>query len=184
MGQPRANFEALVKFWSALAKVVFGEERGQRWPVTSLKFTWRKPMNAKSFLIASAIVVGLGMPATAQQSTTMHRYAAFYKYTDQMIKELIDHPQERDRGAAISKLFETYGVKIEAGYIFPMGGEFDGLLIVQAPNDTAIEAIQLVTRSGGTAVRSVVVPVITSGEFRTLMETAKQGAASYAPPGR
>jgi hypothetical protein len=30
----------------------------------------------------------------------------------------------------------------------------------------------------------VVVPIIASGEFKTLMETAKQGAASYAPPGR
>jgi uncharacterized protein with GYD domain len=141
-------------------------------------------MRIYSLLIASAITTALALPAMAQQSTTQHRYAAFYKYTDQMIKELIDHPQERDRGAAISKLFETYGVKIEAGYIFPMGGEFDGLLIVQAPNDTAIEAIQLVTRSGGTAVRSVVVPVVAANEFRTLMEAAKQGAASYAPPGR
>jgi uncharacterized protein with GYD domain len=141
-------------------------------------------MRIYSLLIASAITTALALPAMAQQSTTKHRYAAFYKYTDQIIKELIDHPQERDRGAAISKLFETYGVKIEAGYIFPMGGEFDGLLIVQAPNDTAIEAIQLVTRSGGTAVRSVVVPVVAANEFRTLMEAAKQGAASYAPPGR
>jgi uncharacterized protein with GYD domain len=94
----------------------------------------------------------------------------------------VDHPQ--DRKAAISKLYEVYGAKLEAGYIFPMGGEFDGLLIVQAPNDTAIEAIQLVARSGGAGAKLVVVPVIAGHEFRTLMEAAKQGAASYAPPGR
>jgi hypothetical protein len=36
-----------------------------------LKFTWRELMNTKPLLIASAIVVGLAMPATAQQSATM-----------------------------------------------------------------------------------------------------------------
>ncbi len=63
-------------------------------------------MNAKSLLIASAIAVGLAMPATAQQSTTMHRYASFFKYTDQAIKELLNNPQ--DRTAAVSKLFDAF----------------------------------------------------------------------------
>jgi uncharacterized protein with GYD domain len=139
-------------------------------------------MNAKSLLIASAIAVGLAMPATAQQSTTMHRYASFFKYTDQAIKELVDNPQ--DRTAAVSKLYAAFGAKIEAVYVFPMGGEFDGIVIIQAPSDSAIESIQLVVRSGGALAKAVVVPVIASGEFKTLMETAKQGAASYTPPGR
>jgi hypothetical protein len=56
-------------------------------------------MNAKSLLIASAIAVGLAMPATAQQSTTMHRYASFFKYTDQAIKGMLDKPE--DRAAAL-----------------------------------------------------------------------------------
>jgi uncharacterized protein with GYD domain len=139
-------------------------------------------MNAKSLLIASTIAVGLAMPATAQQSTTMHRYAGFFKYSDQAIKGMLDKPQ--DRAAAASKLQEAFGGKIEANYLFPMGGEFDGLLIVQAPNDSAVEAIQMVARSSGAFARPQVVPIIASGEFKTLMETAKQGAASYTPPGR
>ena len=64
-------------------------------------------MNAKSLLIASAIAVGLAMPATAQQSTTMHRYASFFKYTDQAIKGMLDNPQ--DRAAALSKAAEAFG---------------------------------------------------------------------------
>jgi uncharacterized protein with GYD domain len=139
-------------------------------------------MNAKSFLVASVIGVGLIVPATAQQSTTMHRYAGFFKYTDQAIKGMLDNPQ--DRAAAISKLNEAFGAKLEALYFFPMGGEFDAFVILQAPGDSAIEAIGLVARSGGAIARQVVVPIIASGEFKTLMETAKQGAASYAPPGR
>jgi uncharacterized protein with GYD domain len=139
-------------------------------------------MNAKSLLIASAIAVGLAMSATAQQSTTVHRYAAYFKYSDQAIKVMLDNPQ--DRAAAISKLQEAFGGKVEGIYFFPMGGEFDGLVIGQAPSDSAIEAIQVVARSTGALAKSVVVPIIASSEFKTLMETAKQGAASYAPPSR
>jgi uncharacterized protein with GYD domain len=143
---------------------------------------WRKPMNAKSLLIASAIAIGLAMPATAQQSTTMHRYAAFFKYTDQAIKGMLDKPE--DRAAALSKAAEAVGAKLEALYFFPMGGEFDGMVIEQAPSDSAVEQGALVARSTGAVARIQVLPVILSSEFKTLMETAKQGAASYAPPGR
>jgi uncharacterized protein with GYD domain len=139
-------------------------------------------MDAKSLLIASAIAVGLAMPATAQQSTTMHRYGAFFKLTDQAIKAMTDNPQ--DRAAAASKLAEAFGGKVEAFYFFPMGGEFDGLIVQQAPSDSAVEALNFVARSTGSLAKLQVVPVIASGEFKTLMETAKQGVASYAPPGR
>jgi uncharacterized protein with GYD domain len=139
-------------------------------------------MNAKSLLIASAIAVGLAMPATAQQPTTMHRYAGFFKYSDQAIKGMLDKPE--DRAAALSKAAEASGAKMEALYFFPMGGEFDGMLIQQAPSDLTVEAGAFGARSTGALARLVVVPIISSAEFKTLMETAKQGAASYAPPGR
>jgi uncharacterized protein with GYD domain len=139
-------------------------------------------MRIHSLLIASAITTVLALPAMAQQSTIMHRYATFFKYTDQAIKAMTDNPQ--DRAAAASKLAEAFGGKLEAFYFFPMGGEFDGFLIHQAPSDSAIEALNFVARSTGSLAKVQVVPVIASGEFKTLMETAKQGAASYAPPGR
>jgi uncharacterized protein with GYD domain len=139
-------------------------------------------MRIHSLLIASTIATVLTLPATAQQSTTMHRYAAFFKYTDQAIKGMTDNPQ--DRAAAAAKLAEAFGGKLEAIYFFPMGGEFDGMNIQQAPSDTAIEALAMAARSSGAFARVQVVPIIASGEFKTLMETAKQGAASYAPPGR
>jgi hypothetical protein len=47
--------------------------------------------------------------------------------------------------------------------------------IAQAPSDLAIEAIGSVARSTGIVAKAVVVPVIASGEFKTQMETAKQG---------
>jgi hypothetical protein len=37
-------------------------------------------MRMHSLMIASALAIGLAIPATAQQS--MHRYASFFKYSD------------------------------------------------------------------------------------------------------
>jgi uncharacterized protein with GYD domain len=105
----------------------------------------------------------------------------FFKLTDQAIKAMTDNPQ--DRAAAASKLAEAFGGKVEACYFFPMGGEFDGMIIQQAPSDSAVEALNFVARSSGSLAKLQMVPVIASGEFQTLMETAKQGVASYAPPG-
>ena len=138
-------------------------------------------MRIHSLLIASAITTVLALPATAQQSTIMHRYVTFFKYTDQAIKGMTDSPQDRE--AAAAKLTEALGGKLEASYFFPMGGEFDGIVITQAPSDSVIEAINVVVRSTVSFVRVQAVPVA-SGEFKTLMETAKQGAASYAATGR
>ncbi len=88
-------------------------------------------MRIHSLLIASAITTVLALPAMAQQSTTTHRYVIFFKYTDQAIKAMTDNPQ--DRAAAASKPAEAFGGKFEALYYFPMGGEFDGTAIHQAP---------------------------------------------------
>jgi uncharacterized protein with GYD domain len=139
-------------------------------------------MKLNSLLVASAITTALALPAMAQQSTSMHRYAIFFKYSEQAFKAMIDNPQ--DRAVALSKAAEATGGKLEALYFFPMGGEFDGMIVEQQPSDMAIEAGTLLARSTGAAARVQIVPVIASGEFKTLMETAKQGAASYAPPGR
>jgi hypothetical protein len=76
-------------------------------------------VRAKSLLIASAIAAGLAMPATAQQSSSSHRYVTFFKYTDQAIKGMTDNPQDRE--AAAAKLSEALGGKLEASYFFPMG---------------------------------------------------------------
>jgi hypothetical protein len=48
-------------------------------------------MKFKSLLIASAAAVGLVMAAMAQQSTTMHRYAILFKYTNQAVKAMTEN---------------------------------------------------------------------------------------------
>lgn len=138
-------------------------------------------MRVQSLLLASAIALGLAIPAGAQQSSTMQRYAVFFKYSDQAIKGMIDNPQ--DRTAANSRLIEAFGGKLESLYFFPMGGQFDGIVISQFPNAAGIEAIELVVRSTGSLLSYQAVPIMTGPEFQALMERAKQGAANYTAPG-
>jgi len=58
------------------------------------------------------------------------------------------------------------------------------MAIMEVPSDAAMEEINLVIRSSGSFVRLQAVSVLTPTEFKTLLETAKQGTASYVPPGR
>jgi uncharacterized protein with GYD domain len=69
-------------------------------------------------MIASAIAVGLAMPATAQRSTTMYRYAVYHKYTDQAVKRMMDNAE--DRAAVATKITEAFGGKAESLF-FPDG---------------------------------------------------------------
>jgi uncharacterized protein with GYD domain len=139
-------------------------------------------MKTKSFLLALAVAIGSTLPAMAQQSSTLHRYVTHFKFTDQAIKSLTDNPQ--DRTAAVNKTAEQFGGKLEALYLFPFSTEFDGIAIMQAPSEAAMEEINLVIRSSGSFARLQVTTALTPPEFKTLLEGAKQGVTSYAPPGR
>ncbi len=43
-------------------------------------------------LLVSTLAIGLSVPAMAQQS--MHRYIAFFKYSDTAVKAMTENPQE------------------------------------------------------------------------------------------
>src|SRR6185312_10642748 len=89
-------------------------------------------MKIHLLIVASAFAMGLAVPAMAQ-STTMHRYAQFFKYSDTAAKAMTENPQ--DRSAAVAKLFEAFGGKVEASYWFPGNSEWDGMIIVQLPDE-------------------------------------------------
>jgi uncharacterized protein with GYD domain len=139
-------------------------------------------MRPRSILLALSVTFGLALPAVAQQSSSPHRYVTLFKFTDQALKNLTDNPQ--DRTAAVSKTAEQFGGKLESLLLFPNSGEFDGLAIMQMPSDAAMEEVNLVIRSSGSFTRLQVTPVLTPAEFKSMLEAAKQGAPSYAAPGK
>ena len=136
-------------------------------------------MQIHSLIVASALVIGLATPAMAQ-SGAMHRYVEFFKYSDSAVKAMTENPQ--DRSAAAAKLFAGFGGKIETGYWFPNGGEYDGMIIVEVPDDVTNEAIMLTVRATGNFTKNESIPVLTSEEFKAAMEKAKNVKSGYTAP--
>jgi uncharacterized protein with GYD domain len=138
-------------------------------------------MTSRSLLIASAIVLGFAVPVMAQQQSGSHRYVIFFKYSDQAIKALIDNPQQ-DRVGQATKLTEAFGGKLETTFGFPMGGEWDGMVIQQFPDDVTLNAVNLVLRSTGNFVRTQAVPLLTIQEVQQSLAKAKNTPNTYTAP--
>jgi uncharacterized protein with GYD domain len=135
-------------------------------------------MKIHSLFIVSALATVLAVPASAQQS--VHRYAVFFKYADNAVKAMTENPQ--DRSAQGAKATESFGGKQDAFYIFPAGGEFDGMAIAEFPDEVTAEGLNLFVRSTGNFARFQVVPLMTAEEFKAAMEKVKNVKSGYTPP--
>ena len=67
-------------------------------------------------------------------------------------------------------------------YWFPTGGEYDGMVIGQLPDDVTVEALGLMVRSLGNTPGFKNIPLMTSEEFKAAMEKAKSVKSAYTPP--
>jgi uncharacterized protein with GYD domain len=137
-------------------------------------------MRIHSLLIALTMATALALPAMAQQSSTPHRYLFMFKYSDQAMKAMRENPQ--DRSAQVAKLFESLGGKMENTYFFSLGGEYDGMIIGQLPNDAAVTANNFMITPTGTVSKAQVLPLMTADEFKGAMEKAKGTITTYTPP--
>jgi uncharacterized protein with GYD domain len=136
-------------------------------------------MKIRSLIMVSALAMGLAGPAMAQ-SSAMHRYITFFRYTDTAVKAMTENPQ--DRSAQVAKLYESFGGKMESAYWFPTGSEYDGLIIGQFPDDMTAEAVNLMVRSTGNLASVHGSPLISAEEFKAAMEKAKSVKSGYTPP--
>jgi uncharacterized protein with GYD domain len=129
-------------------------------------------------LVASALVFGLSLPAMAQQS--LHRYVAFFNYSEAAVKAMTETPQ--DRAAQAAELAESFGGKMEAAYWFPAGSDYDGMVIWTFPDGVSEEALGLFARATGNFTRIKSLSLMTGEEFKAAMEKAKNVKTSYTPP--
>ena len=136
-------------------------------------------MKTHSLIVMSVLAMGFAAPTVAQ-TNTMHRYAQFFKYSDAAVKAMGENPQ--DRSAAVAKLFEGFGGKVEASYWFPGNLEWDGMIIVQIPDEITAQAIALTTRATGNFTRNASVPLMNAEEFKAAMEKAKSVKSGYTAP--
>jgi uncharacterized protein with GYD domain len=134
-------------------------------------------MKFSSLVLASALTTALAAPAMAQ---SVHRYVFFFRYSDSSVKAMTENPQ--DRVAQIVKLYESFGGKMENTYWFPTGGEWDGMVIGQVPDDVTAEAISLYARATGSLANGQTSSALTAEEFKAAMEKAKNVKSAYTPP--
>jgi uncharacterized protein with GYD domain len=135
-------------------------------------------MKLGSLVAASALAIGLTLPAMAQQS--MHRYLILFKYGDNAVKAMTENPQ--DRSAQGAKVTESFGGKQELIYFLPAGGAFDGLAIAEFPDDVTAEGLKLFIRATGNFAKFQVSPLMNAEEFKEAMEKAKSVKSNYTPP--
>jgi len=107
----------------------------------------------------------------------MPRYLSLFAYTPEAWAALIRKPE--DRSQAVSTLCEQLGAKlIDLYYSF---GEYDGLLITEAPDDVTASAVILAAISPGHVKSIKTMPLLTVEQ--TMDALRKAGIVSFRAPG-
>ena|SRR5579862_9669516 len=105
---------------------------------------------------------------------------AFYliqvAYTAEAVKAMVNNPQSREEVAR--KATESLGGKLHSFYF--SFGEYDAVLIAEAPNNVSAAALALATGAGGAVSKFHTTPLMTMAEGVEAMKTAKK--VVYTPP--
>jgi uncharacterized protein with GYD domain len=108
----------------------------------------------------------------------MPQYLYQLSYTPESMAAQIQNPQDRLRTAALPVIESVGGKLLGGGFSF---GEFDVVLMVEAPDDEAVAAIAVAVAAGG-AVRSAKTTKLLSGDqWVSALGKAASVAKSYKP---
>ena len=104
-------------------------------------------------------------------------YMSQFSYTAETWANLVKNPE--DRAAAIRALAEQNGAKLHGvWYAF---GEYDGVTIIEAPDNTTVAAILLAVAGSGAIEKLKTTVLLTTQEAVEAMRRA--GGVGYRPPG-
>ena len=107
----------------------------------------------------------------------MPLYLGRFSYTADAIKALLSQPE--DRSAAAREVAETLGGKLE-GFWYAFG-EFDGVFLMEAPDNATAAALAMAVGSGGALSGVETTVLLDMDEAQEAMR--KAAAATYRPPG-
>ncbi len=107
----------------------------------------------------------------------MTRYMAQVSYTRNGIADLVKNPQ--DRAAAVRPVIEGMGGKLEAFYY--AFGDYDVVVIVELPDNTAMAALSMAVGAGGSVGEFKTTVLLTMEEAVEAMR--KAGTTGYRPAG-
>ena len=108
----------------------------------------------------------------------MPHFLIQFSYTPPSIKSMVDRP-EVDRAAEASKMVASLGAKL-LGYWYAFG-EFDGVVLMEAPDSSAAASIGMAIRGTGEVSRLETTVLLTMDEAREAMR--KTANATHLPRG-
>ncbi len=108
----------------------------------------------------------------------MPHYLLRWQLTSGSVKSLIGKPQ--DRSTSARKLIEGFGGKM-ISYYFSFG-EYDGVGIVEMPDNISVAACSLEASASGGFSRFETTPLLTPKEAREAMQKAHDANTGYRPP--
>lgn len=101
-----------------------------------------------------------------------------WMFKDSTIKVLSDKPQDREPMAR--ELIESFGGKLHHYYF--MLGEYDGLAIVEFPDNASAAATSMRASASGAFTRFETHPLMTAQEAQRAMQMVKDRAVTYRAP--
>ena len=104
-------------------------------------------------------------------------YLVQLSYTDEAVAHLVRHPQNRIE--AVRPAFEEADVTIRDSWL--AFGDYDVILVVEAPGNAQAAGIALAVRAGGMVRNYKTTPLMTWEEGIEAMEVG--GGSEYRPPG-
>lgn len=108
----------------------------------------------------------------------MPHYLFQWTYKDTSIKAMVADPHDRE--AEVRKAVEAFGGKLH--HFFYAFGEFDGIAIVEFPDNQSCSACSLTFGSGGANSRFWTTVLMTMEEGWQAMRKANQVTTGYTPP--
>jgi uncharacterized protein with GYD domain len=106
----------------------------------------------------------------------MPLYLGRFSYTKEAIQAMVAHPQ--DRGAAAKEAAESLGGKLVG--IWYAFGEFDGVFLVDAPDNASAVALGMLVGGSGAMSKWETTVLLTMDEAQEAMR--KAAGAAYRPP--
>jgi uncharacterized protein with GYD domain len=106
----------------------------------------------------------------------MPLYLGRFNYTPDAIKALMSQPQ--DRSVAAQEVAESLGGKL-LGFWYAFG-EFDGVFLMEAPDNASAAALAMATGGGGALSNVETTVLLDMDEAQDAMR--KAAAATYRPP--
>ena len=102
------------------------------------------------------------------------------RFTADAVKGMMQTPE--DRTEPVTKLFQAFGGKLVSWYL--TSGEYDWLLIVEAPNQEAILPAAIVAAAGGSVSDIKTFAAFNGQEAKAMFEKAGHAASQFKSAGR